>query len=243
MYTCETDHCSCKIGFQVSWRFVYIVEYFGPLLIHPLVFFLRQYLYPNIPIKPLAASVDGDLSPSQKLLFGMMMLHFLKREIETIFVHKFSASTMPAWNIFRNSAFYWFLGGLLSALDVYHPRSLAARDQDPLVNYLGLALYVFGEGMNVAVHLHLSSLRSRGGTERKIPTGLGFGLVTCPNYMYEVVAWLGMIIVSRSWAVALSIAVGILYMRAWAIGKERSYRKQFGDKYKKKKWGMLPGFF
>jgi very-long-chain enoyl-CoA reductase len=232
-----------ETGPQLSWRFVYLVEYLGPLLFHPLVLFLRGSIFPHIPVPQLAADASGPLSSSQQLLFGMLMLHFIKRELETAFVHKFSASTMPARNIVKNSAFYWLLAGLLSALDVYHPRSLAAREQAPVVNYLGLALYGFGEAMNAAVHWHLAGLRSAGGTERKIPRGWGFGLVTCPNYMFEVIAWVGMIVVSRSWAVTLFIAVGTAQMRVWAIGKERNYRKEFGEKYKNKKWVMLPGFF
>jgi very-long-chain enoyl-CoA reductase len=171
----------------------------------------------------------------------MVMAHFAKRELETIFVHKFSTSTMPAWNIFRNSAFYWLLWGVVSAYAIYSPDSLAATADEPLVDLAGLAVFVLGEAANAAVHLHLSGLRSRGGTERKIPTGLGFRIVTCPNYMFEVLGWVGAIVASRSWALALSLVVGCLYMAQWGKQKERAYREEFGDKYKKKRFVMLPG--
>lgn len=220
-------------GVQIAWRTVFIVEYLGPLLIHPLMLALRPYLYPWTTLTPL--------SSTQLLTFYMIMAHFAKRELETIFVHKFSSSTMPAWNIFRNSAFYWLLWGLLSAYALYSPTSLAATADEPLVDMAGLVVFILGEAANAAVHLHLSSLRSRGGTERKIPTGLGFSIVTCPNYMFEVIGWVGAIITSRSWALAVSLVVGCFYMGMWAKGKERAYRKEFGDKYKKKRYVMLPG--
>lgn len=235
------------LGPQLAWRTVFLIEYFGPLLFHPLFLLGREHIYPIVyplvrGLVPAPARGAGDgLSVAQQLTFACVMLHFLKREYETAFVHRFSASTMPAFNVFRNSFFYWALAGLLAAFEVYAPFSPAARADNRAVDAVGLALFAFGELMNLRVHLYLSSLRSPGGTERQIPHGLGFELVTSPNYMYEILAWVGVIIVSRSPSIALFIAVGASYMFTWAKGKERAYRKEFGDKYKKKRFVILPG--
>lgn len=177
----------------------------------------------------------------QWLLFALFHLHFLKREYETLFVHKFSANTMPVRNIFRNSFFYWFFAGLVCSLDLYAPNSFAARDELGLLDYAGLALWTYGEVCNWIVHQHLASLRKPGGTERGIPNCIGSNLVTSPNYMFEVLAWVGVILVSRSWTVALFISLGTIYMRQWSRGKEKALRAEFGDRYKKKKYTMLPG--
>lgn len=209
-----------------------MIEYFGPLLLHPLAIALRPYMYTN---------GSAEMSQTQWLVFAMIMLHFVKRELETMFVHKFSANSMPFFNIFRNSFFYWALSGVLCAYSIYRPTSLAATANTPAVDAAGVLLYLIGELSNASVHWYLSTLRSRGGTERSIPVGYGFSVVTCPNYMYEVMAWAGIIIVSRDWSVALFILVGTSYMYTWARGKERAYRKEFGDKYKKKRYVMLPG--
>jgi len=222
------------LGPQIAWKTVFLLEYLGPILFHVAVVLARPYLYKGItPATPL--------SDTQWLTFTMFIAHFVKREFETLFVHKFSASTMPARNIFKNCAFYWIFSGLLCAYAVYSPASLAATANEPIVDLVGTIIFVLAELANASVHLHLSSLRSRGGTERKIPTGLGFSLVTCPNYLFEVIAWVGVIIASRSWAVALFITIGAAQMVVWAKGKERAYRKEFGDKYKKKRYVMLPG--
>ncbi|KAG6042218.1 hypothetical protein E4U41_002561 [Claviceps citrina] len=220
------------LGPQISWRTVFVIEYFGPILLHVFVVAARPYIYK-----------DGadPMSWTQWLSFGMIVAHFVKREIETLFVHKFSANTMPVFNIFKNSFFYWALSGLLCATSIYSPRSLAARADQPLVDLVGLALYLFSETGNALVHLYLSSLRSPGGTERKIPSGYGFAIVTCPNYMYEILAWVGIIIASRDWSVALFISIGAAQMYTWAKGKEMAYRKEFPDKYKKKRFVILPG--
>lgn len=164
----------------MSWRTVYVVEYAAPILIHlsPLLF--RQHVY----------SAAGSISPVQKIIIVMLTLHFMKRELETIFLHKFSNNTMPWYLIFKNASYYWFLAGFNIAYWVYSPTAIAAKplsdDFSRACVYSGVALYVFGEVANFYTHLVLSSLRSRGGTERGIPKGFGFDWVTCPNYLFEV---------------------------------------------------------
>ncbi|KAI0455974.1 3-oxo-5-alpha-steroid 4-dehydrogenase-domain-containing protein [Xylaria acuta] len=238
------------LGAQISWKLVYLCEYFGPLIFHPLFVGVRNHLYPavypylkGIVPAPNAAAASGALTSVQQAAFVMIMAHFLKRELEVLFVHKFSANTMPAAFIVRNSFFYWVFAGLLGALEIYAPFSLAARAEPFLSepsDVFGLALYVVGELCNANVHWYLSTLRKPGETARKIPTGLGFNLVTCPNYMFEIIAWAGIILITRSPSLVVFITIGSYFMYIWAWGKEKAYRKQFGDKYKKKRFVMLP---
>jgi very-long-chain enoyl-CoA reductase len=225
------------LGPQMDWTTVYVIEYMGPIIFHVVIPYLRPYIYPFAS----AESLSKPFSSTQNLAWYMIIGHFLKREYETLFVHRFSANTMPARNIFKNSAFYWLLSGLLTAYTVYAPDSLAATANQPLMDIIGTVLFLFGEISNAYAHHYLSTLRTKGGTERKIPTGYGFDLVTCPNYMFEVLSWLGIIVATRSWACAIFIASGIYQMQEWAKGKEMAYRTEFGDKYKKKRYTMLPG--
>ncbi|KAI1157598.1 3-oxo-5-alpha-steroid 4-dehydrogenase-domain-containing protein [Nemania serpens] len=239
------------LGPQISWRLVYLCEYFGPLVFHPFFAAVRNQLYPAVypylkPIVPAprGPASAGALTSVQQAAFAMIVAHFVKRELEVLFVHKFSANTMPAAFIVRNSLFYWVFAGLLGALEIYAPFSPAARPAPFLsspLDALGLALYVLGELANANVHWYLSTLRKPGETARKIPSGLGFSLVTCPNYMFEIVAWVGIILVTRSPSLVVFIVVGSYFMYIWGWGKEKAYRKQFGDKYKKKRFIMLPG--
>ncbi|KAI8955802.1 3-oxo-5-alpha-steroid 4-dehydrogenase-domain-containing protein [Xylaria longipes] len=240
------------LGPQISWKLVYLCEYFGPLIFHPLFVGVRNHLYPavypylkSIMATPNPAAASGALTSVQQAAFAMIMAHFVKRELEVLFVHKFSANTMPAAFIVRNSFFYWVFAGLLGALEIYAPFSPAARAEPFLSepsDVLGLALYVVGELCNANVHWYLATLRKPGETARKIPTGLGFNLVTCPNYMFEIIAWAGIILVTRSPSLILFITIGSYFMYIWALGKEKAYRKQFGDKYKKKRFVVLPYF-
>lgn len=152
---------------------------------------------------------------------------------------------MPARNIVKNSAHYWVLAGFNIAYWVFRPDAAAATTKpNILVRNIGLGLFVFGELANLNTHLVLRDLRKPGTMERGIPSGFGFGLVTCPNYLFEVIAWTGVYLVGGlSWSVLFFIVVGSAQMMSWASKKERRYRKEFGDKYKRKSFVMLPGIY
>jgi len=212
---------------------VFVIEYLGPLVIHPLLYTLRPYVFSNA----------GPPSMAQTLTCVLITLHFLKRELETLFVHRFSNATMPVRNVFKNSAHYWLLGGANIAFWSYKPGAPTENVGSPLLIYAAIALFVVGELGNLYTHLVLRSLRSSGGTERGIPQGLGFGLVTCPNYLFETVAWVGMWLMSFSLSTGVFVIPAVAQMAIWAKKKEARYRKEFGAKYQKKRFAMLPGVF
>jgi len=221
------------LGPQISWRTVFIVEYLGPLFIHPLMYLGRPIVY--------GTSAPG--SQLQKLTLLMCIIHFAKRELETLFVHRFSSATMPARNIYKNSGYYWVISGLNLAYWTYGPSSPAAQPSNPLLTYLGIALFTVGEVCNYSTHVTLKNLRRPGSTERGIPQGLGFNLVTCPNYMFEAIAWIGVALVNWSLSTVIFILLAVGQMGVWAWKKEKRYRKEFGDKYKRKRYAILPGLW
>ncbi|OAG06932.1 uncharacterized protein CC84DRAFT_1089761 [Paraphaeosphaeria sporulosa] len=221
------------LGPQISWRTVFIIEYLGPLLIHPLVYYGRPLIYGS-------SEAPSEL---QKITMVMCVLHFLKREYETLFVHRFSAATMPARNIFKNSAHYWILSGINLAYWAYAPWAPTAGKSNPLITYAGITLFAVGEVLNFYTHIVLKNLRRPGTTERGIPRGIGFSLVTCPNYFFEIMAWIGVSLVSWSLSTVLFLVIAGAQMGAWGKKKERRYRSEFGDKYKKKRYAIFPGIF
>lgn len=229
-------------GPQIAWKTVFIIEYLGPLLIHPAILLLRPYIFHN----------HGEPVPhpaiAQTLSMWLIVMHFCKREFETLFIHRFSSATMPAMNIFKNSAHYWILAGLNIALFTYSPSSSCptTRSQPyPWWNAVAIGLFLVGELGNLWAHIILMNLRSAGGAERGIPKGGVFSFipVTCPNYFFEIVAWLGIWMANRSWSTAIFIAVAAFQMAVWAQKKERRYRREFGDGYKKRRSVMIPFIF
>jgi len=63
----------------------------------------------------------------------------------------------------------------------------------------------WAELSNLITHINLRNLRPPGTRVRKIPYGYGFNLVSCPNYFFEIVAWIAVVALTQSIAGKLNI--------------------------------------
>ncbi|KAJ2646848.1 3-oxo-5a-steroid 4- dehydrogenase, partial [Coemansia sp. RSA 1285] len=114
-------------------------------------------------------------------VYMLVMGHFLKRELETGFVHRFSHGTMPLFNVFKNSFHYHILSGLNLAYWVYGPSSaegtvLAAKLGNPTLMAIFTGIFLFAELSNLSTHITLRNLRPPGTRVRRIPFGYGFDM-------------------------------------------------------------------
>ncbi|KAI9250425.1 3-oxo-5-alpha-steroid 4-dehydrogenase-domain-containing protein [Phascolomyces articulosus] len=220
------------LGPQIGWRTVFLIEYGGPLLIHPIFYYASKLFY----------GADFQHSPMQTTVYYMCMAHFLKRELETLFVHRFSHGTMPFFNVFKNSGHYWLLSGINLAYWVYGPwygAGKAASARSDVWLYGSLAVWVWAELSNLATHVTLRNLRPAGTRRRAIPFGYGFDLVSCPNYFFETIGWTVVCFLSTSWSAWLFNIVATGQMYVWAVKKHKNYKKEFKD-YPRNRKAMFP---
>ena len=79
------------------------------------------------------------------------------------------------------------------------------------------------------------NLRPAGSKVRKIPLPnsnpftLLFNLVSCPNYTYEIGAWLSFTFMTQCPPVGFFTVAGAYQMIVWALGKHKNYKKEFKD--------------
>src|SRR3546814_2289076 len=79
---------------------------------------------------------------------------------------------------------------------------------------------------NFAHHKILADLREQQ-TSYFIPQAGWFRRVTCPHYCFEVVAWIGMALMSHQWAMLLLAFVMHNYLAARAWKTRQWYRSRF----------------
>lgn len=98
---------------------------------------------------------------------------------------------------------------------------------------------------NFSAHVTLRNLRPPGTKVRRIPVPDAnplsklFNLVSCPNYTYEVGAWLSFSIMTQCLPALIFTFAGFYQMLMWALGKHRNYKKEFKD-YPKQRKAIIP---
>ncbi|KAJ1523826.1 hypothetical protein ONE63_010384 [Megalurothrips usitatus] len=223
------------LGPQIGWKTVFLAEYAGPLIVYLWIYFQRPWIF---------YGDAGRTAPVHQVVHIAAIcyaVHYVKRLLETIFVHRFSKATMPFFNLFKNCGYYWLFTAYV-AYHVNHPLYTAPSD---LYIYAGLGFFLFCELGNLSIHVALRNLRPPGTKVRRIPVPTGnpltvlFNLVSCPNYTYEVGSWLGFTIMTSCLPAGLFTLAGFYQMAIWALGKHKAYKKEFPN-YPKGRKAILP---
>lgn len=204
-----------NLGTQLPYRWLFLSEYFGPIPIM-LFFSMRPELV-------YGTGVSTALPLATTVAVWAYVLHFVKRELETLFVHKFSKPSVPLDVFVRNNLYYSGFAAVV-AYFVCHPDAVVVPDSFVGIFAGGMATMELG---NLAVHLWFAMQRKQDkDASRPIPAGSLF-FVSCPNYFFEIAAWgfFSVLVNNHLAAWAFTIAGG-LQMAQWALDKHRAYVKQ-----------------
>ncbi len=165
--------------------------------------------------------------------------HYLHRAFVYPFRLRLKGKTMPLsvvlMAIFFNAVNGYLNGRWLTALG---PEVPASWLMDPRF-LAGAALFMLGLGVNLYADQVLINLRAPGETGYKIPRGGPYRLVSCPNYLGEMVEWGG-------WALLTWSMPGLAFA-AWtaanllprAMTHHRWYQDKFPD-YPRERRAVIP---
>jgi len=107
--------------------------------------------------------------------------------------------------------------------------------------YAGLILFTIGEAANFWHHILLANLRKEAAGYH-IPHGGWFDYATCPHYFFELLAWLGIALLSRHLFALLVFVSMSGYLISRSIKTRQWYQKHFPD-YPFKRRLMIPFIF
>jgi 3-oxo-5-alpha-steroid 4-dehydrogenase 1 len=186
----------------------------------------------------LTGANPGGVVPA--ILLALWQLHYAHRS----FVYPFQLKVregagMNLATVLMGSAYCaanGYLNGSYTA--TYGTHLDAAWLTDPRF-VVGIALFGFGYFLNKQSDAILAGLRKPGETGYRIPYGGGYRWVSSPNYLGELLTWVGFAVASWSPAALSFVAMTAANLVPRALTNHRWYHKQFPD-YPTERKAILP---
>lgn len=171
--------------------------------------------------------------------FALWMLHYINRSLIFPFRIKTKGKQMPLvimlMAVFFNSVNGYINGYWLGNLAEPYPANWLL--QWPFV--VGMFLFLFGFLLNLHSDEVLLKLRKEGETGYQIPKGGGFIWVSCPNYLGEMIEWMGFALMTCSPAAWVFFAWTIANLLPRALANHRWYLQNLPD-YPKRRKALIP---
>ncbi|KAJ6311290.1 hypothetical protein OIU77_013124 [Salix suchowensis] len=178
----------------------------------------------------LSGAVSFVLYPNHDLrLFlvkATLTIHFFKRVVEVLCVHKYSSSGVVLDSAIPITSSY-FSATSTMIYGQYLTRGFPEPQLD--LKYPGILLFLLGIIGNFYHHQVLASLRTKDDKEYKIPKGGLFDLVVCPHYLFEVLGFVGIFFISQT-LYSFCFTLGtIVYLIGRSYATRRWYLSKFED--------------
>lgn len=171
-------------------------------------------------------------------LFGLWEVHYLYRTFLFPTQIREEGRRTPVLIVLLAVGFNvlnaWINARWISTFARYGPNWLV----DPRF-LIGGSLFLGGLVLNVTADRALRRLRAPGETGYRIPRGGAFEWVSCPNYLGEIVEWIGWAIASWSLAGTAFAVYTAANLAPRAIAHHRWYRKEFAD-YPPRRRALFP---
>jgi protein-S-isoprenylcysteine O-methyltransferase Ste14 len=177
--------------------------------------------------------------PSARVFLALWVGHYLYRTLVFPLLGRGRKAAMPLGIVFSSIAFNTVNASLNGMwLFAAGPARGAAWLQDPRF-LLGVALFVSGFAIHARADAGLRALRAPGDGGYRIPRGGLYELVSCPNYLGELIEWIGFAILT--WSITgLSFAIWTAAnLVPRAVAHHRWYGETFPD-YPSGRRAVLP---
>ena len=164
----------------------------------------------------------------QILFVSIWMVHYLNRSFVWPLKAKISGKPMPLIVIFLalvfNAINVYLQGSWIFVFGEYPTSWLISK---PFV--VGFLLFFIGMYINITSDNILISLRKDSDEDYSVPKGFLFNKVSSPNYLGEMIEWLGWAIMTWSLAGLVFFFWTVANLLPRAIANHKWYKKKFPD--------------
>lgn len=172
------------------------------------------------------------------VLLALWQLHYIHRAYVFPFRMRNSGKTMPVLVVLLAIAFN-SLNATINATQLSRFGDYPAQWLlDPRL-IVGAAIFLVGMGINLHADTVLLNLRRPGETGYKIPKGGLYRFISCPNYLGEILEWIGFAVATWSMAGLAFALYTIANVGPRALSHHRWYRETFPD-YPKRRRALIP---
>lgn len=171
-------------------------------------------------------NLHKEAEPRFLILATALAIHFLKRVMEVLFVHRYSGGMTIDTFVFLPLSYIFIVGNLL--YDIQLSVEYLGRPSVNLIP-LGIVLFIVGISGNFYHHYLLSKLRKDGVKLYCIPQGGLFGYVVCPHYFFELIEFLGVAFICQTPFAFCVVAMMFFSLVGRSISTKSWYMKKFED--------------
>ncbi len=215
-----------KMGSKLGW----VVMEFPGLLVFPIVYFMGRNAMEPVPLFFLA----------------VWMFHYSNRALINPLLMRVQPGTQSSFD-FSVVLAGWFtltIHGYLNAAYISElgTHYVPAWFSDPRF-LTGLAIYAFGFTLNIHSDHILRNLRSKhpkpDEPRYKIPYGGGFRLVSCPQYLGEILSFVGFAVMTWNLGAVFVLAITMANLIPRALYTHKWFHKNFDD-YPRERKAVIP---
>ena len=171
-------------------------------------------------------------------MLGLWQFHYVYRTFVYPFRLRNTQSRMP-WTVVLMALCFNSLNAYVNARWISHFGDYAEDWLTSPTFLFGIVLFLLGWTINRHADRTLLQLRNDGESGYRIPQGGLYRLVSCPNYLGEMLEWIGWAVLTWS-AAGLAFAVfTIANLLPRAIANHRWYRTEFAD-YPRDRKAIVP---
>jgi len=178
----------------------------------------------------------GALVPS--VLLGMWSLHYVHRTFIFPFRMKMGGKRMP-FMVVGIAVVFNVLNTYVNARWISHLGSYEDAWLTSVPMCVGAAVFAVGMVINLRADTYLASLRKSPGDSYVLPKGGLFDLVVQPNYLGELLEWVGWAIATWSWAGAAFAVYTFANLAPRARDNRAWYQARFKD-FPERRRAMIP---